>query len=157
MSSFKDKLIVKFLGDGIHWELATPFQYDVGSLGSGEKILVPAGFVTDFGSVPQLFWNIVSPIGKATGAFVLHDFLYATQERTRLVSDAILLEALEVLEVNWFQRTLIYNGVRLGGFVAWAQNKKKLKVVLKPVSLTNEVREVASVIVPAAAPTDPQP
>lgn len=125
MSSFTSPLTVTPLADGKTWKLVTPFVYDVGELGGTDSISVPAGFETDFGSVPQIFWGIVSPIGKALGGYVLHDYLYATQERTRLVSDAILLEALEVIGVNWFQRWLIYRGVRVGGWVAWRKNKKK--------------------------------
>ncbi len=127
MSSFTDKLIVSPESDGIMWRLNREFTYDIGELGGNEKIVVPAGFLTDFGSIPMIFWSVVSPIGKATAAFVLHDYLYLTQERTRLVSDAILLEALEVLGVNWFQRFLIYKGVRVGGFVAWNKHKERRK------------------------------
>lgn len=130
MSSFTTKLTVAPLKDGIHWELLSPFVYDVGELGGKDKIVVPRGFQTDFGSVPKLFWNIVSPIGPATAAFVLHDYLYSTQERTRLVSDAILLEALEILKVNWFQRWLIYRAVRVGGWISWNKHKKN-KLTLK--------------------------
>ncbi|MBL0320312.1 MAG: DUF1353 domain-containing protein [Alphaproteobacteria bacterium] len=127
MSSFTEKLIVSPEKDGIMWRLEREFTYDVGELGGNEKIVVPEGFLTDFGSIPKIFWNIVSPIGKATAAFVLHDYLYMTQERSRLVSDAILLEALEILGVNWLQRFLIYNGVRVGGWLPWNNHKKENK------------------------------
>lgn len=124
MSSFTEPLVVTPLPDGRMWRLEKPFTYDVGELGGPDSIVVPQGFITDFGSVPQALWWIVSPIGKALGGYVLHDYLYATQTRSRLVSDAILLEALEVLGVNRFQRWLIFRGVRLGGWVAWGKNRK---------------------------------
>lgn len=123
MSSFTD-LIVKELPDGKMWELTTPFIYHVGELGSPDQIEVPAGFRTDFGSVPQALWWLVSPIGKATPAYVLHDFLYFTGQRSRLASDTVLLEALEVCNVTRFQRWLIYRGVRLGGWAAWNAHRK---------------------------------
>ena len=125
MSSFTEPLVVTPLSDGVRWKLERSFVYDIGELGGSDNIVVPKDFKTDFGSVPKIFWNIVSPIGKAVGAYVLHDYLYATQERSRLVADAILLEALEVLKVNWFQRWLIYRGVRMGGMFAWKANAKK--------------------------------
>lgn len=124
MSSFTD-LIVKALPDGIRWELMTPFTYHVGDEHSLDKIEVPAGFVTDFGSVPTILHPVVSPQGKAKGAFVLHDWLYYTGQRSRLVSDAILMEALEVCKVNRFQRWLIFRGVRMGGWVAWKGHRRE--------------------------------
>jgi len=125
MSSFTDSLVVTPLPDGINWKLMTAFTYDVGELGGSDSIVIPKGFVTDFGSVPRVLWSIVSPIGKCVGAYVLHDWLYFTQERSRFVSDAILLEAMEVLGVNRFQRWLVFRGVRLGGWVAWKQRRKE--------------------------------
>lgn len=38
-------------------------------------INIPKGFNTDFGSIPQLFQSLVSPIGSPTKAYVLHDYL----------------------------------------------------------------------------------
>lgn len=126
MSSFTD-LIVKALPDGERWELVTSFTYHVGELGSPDKIEVPAGFVTDFGSVPRIFWPLVSPQGKAKGAFVLHDFLYFTGQRSRLVCDAILEEAMEVCGISHFQRWLVWKGVRVGGWAAWKSHRRAQK------------------------------
>lgn len=125
MSSFLTPIKTETLDDGYHWKLLEKFVYDAGEIGSKDNIIVPAGFITDMGSVPRIFWNILSPWGKASKAFILHDYLYSTEKRSRLVSDAILLEAMEVLGVNWFQRKLIYNGVRMGGWIAWKKNRKK--------------------------------
>lgn len=118
MSRFLDPLDVT-TEDGITWTVNEPMDYEVGSVGSGERIVVPVGFKSDFGSVPQLFWNIVSPIGHAARAYVLHDYLYTVQIYTRLKTDNILLEALGVLGVNWLQKWLIYRGVRIGGASHW--------------------------------------
>jgi hypothetical protein len=124
MSSFTD-LIVKACPDGKHWELTTPFTYHVGELGGPDMVQVPEGFITDFGSVPQSLWWLVSPIGKARPAYLLHDWLYYTGQRSRLVSDAILMEAMEVCGVSWFQRWLVWKGVRAGGWMAWKQHRKR--------------------------------
>lgn len=129
MSSFTEMAVTP-LNDGINWKLLKSFTYDVGKLGGSDRIKVPRGFKTDFGSAPRFLWGIVSPIGKAIGGFVLHDYLYATQERSRLVSDAILLEAMEICNVNWFQRTLVYRGVRLGGWVSWKAHTKARSAAL---------------------------
>lgn len=125
MSGFLNPIKAQDDDDGVHRTLLEDITYHVGSLQSTDKIVIPAGFVTDGGSVPRPLWGIVSPWGKASKPYILHDWLYNTQERTRLVSDAILLEAMEVVGVNWFQRFLIYRGVRLGGWVAWNGHKRE--------------------------------
>lgn len=119
MSSFTTPIRVEASESGRSWKLLEEFVYDVGELGGNDSIKVPVGFVTDMGSVPRLFWSIIDPWGPPAKAFIIHDYLYHTQERSRLVSDAILLEGMEVLGVNRFKRWLIYRGVRLGGWVAW--------------------------------------
>ena len=126
MSSFTE-LVVKALPDGNLWELYTPLTYHIGSLKSTDKIEIPVGFQTDFGSVPRIFWFIVNPQGKAKAAFVVHDWLYKTGERSKLVSDAILLEAMEVCGVGLIQRHLVWRGLQLGGWWAWRQHRKKDK------------------------------
>lgn len=123
MSRFLEPLDVT-TEDGCIWTVNEPMDYEVGSLGSGERIVVPKGQRTDFGSIPHLFWNILSPIGKGTRAFVLHDYLYAVQIYTRKKSDDILLEALDVLGVSWITYWTIYLGVRAGGWMAWENHRK---------------------------------
>lgn len=41
-------------------------------------IIVPAGFITDFASIPRVFWSIpgFSPSGPLAVAAILHDFAY---------------------------------------------------------------------------------
>jgi hypothetical protein len=127
VSSFLSPIRAEDLEDGYTRRLLEDVVYHVGSPKSTDKIVVPAGTIWDGGSVPQIFWNVVSPWGRASKAYLLHDHLYATQERSRLVSDAILMEAMEVLGVNYFQRKAVYQCVRLFGFVAWNSHSKKLK------------------------------
>lgn len=126
MGHFLSELTITPLDDGIHWRVDSPFDYDVGEVG-GEKIQVPVGFLTDLGSVPQLFWNIIPPIGKPLRGYVLHDFLYATQLYTRSKSDEILLEAMGVAGVSFIKRWTIYLGVRAGGWVSWYKHFEENK------------------------------
>lgn len=127
MSSFNSKLILEPLDDGRRWKLVEPFVYEIGKLGSGNKIEVPAGFITDFASVPRGLWNIFPPWGVYGKAAILHDWLYQEQKRTRAESDKIFLEAMKALGVSFLKRRLIYRGVRLGGWLAWRSHKKQLK------------------------------
>lgn len=124
MSRFLEPLDVTTL-DGITWTVNEPMDYEVGSVGSGERIEVPKGQTTDFGSIPHIFWNLVSPIGKGTRAYVLHDYLYTVQVYTRKKSDDVLLEALGVLGVSWLTRWAVYIGVRAGGMFAWEQHRRQ--------------------------------
>ena len=63
MSQFTTELIIKPI-DGKYWELLEGFEYHVGTYPSIEIITVPPGFITDFASVPRIFWPIIAPRGK---------------------------------------------------------------------------------------------
>lgn len=125
MSSFTTPLDLRSNDDGCTFTLLTEFDYEMGELGSGRFIRVPAGFKTDFASVPQIFWNILPPWGTYGKAAVLHDWNYKKQEFGRAFCDAVLLESMEALGVVWWKRFLIYRGVRLGGWAAWNQHAKE--------------------------------
>jgi len=122
MSQFTTKLDVALVGKNL-WELQEGFEYHVGYLGSGEIIIVPAGFITDFASVPRIFWPIIDPIGKHGKAAVIHDYCYYTACYRRLRSDAIFLEAMEVLEVEEWKRIAMYNSVVTFGWWAWYKHR----------------------------------
>lgn len=90
----------------------------------GKSFVVPAGFVTDFASIPRVFWNIYPPIGRYTRAAVLHDYLYRMGLITRAQADAYFLEAMLDCESPWYERYPIYHQVRLWGWLAWRENAK---------------------------------
>lgn len=97
---------------GRNWTLNAPFSYD-SSVG---RIDVPAGFVTDFASVPKLLWNVLPPFGRYGNAAIIHDYLYRTQGyASKPVADAIFLEAMKALGVSRLTRTLMYYAVSLFG------------------------------------------
>lgn len=143
MASFTTPLELIYL-DGCKWEVHQPFEYHLGVLGGPERVLIPAGFITDFASIPRMLWPVLPPTGQYGKAAVIHDWLY--QHRTvevypsttvmgaplvqsntiptmRLVdrgeADHILLEGMQALKVGWFTRSTIYSGVRTGGWHSW--------------------------------------
>ena len=118
MSSFTNPLIVKKVGRR-EWELHTPFEFRVGSKYSSDVIQVPKGFRTDFASVPRIFWTIVPPDGRWTGAAVVHDWLYTVKTRSRKACDDVFLEAMTVLGVTWWKRHAMYRAVRIFGGLSW--------------------------------------
>jgi hypothetical protein len=126
MSKFTETLTVSPLGGSREWITRREFGYDIGTEGSGKTIEVPIGFITDFASVPRIFWVFIPQWGRYGNAAVIHDYLYWEQTPyTRKESDVIFLEGMEVLKVGWFVRNLMYWMVRWFGKLAWNGNKKK--------------------------------
>uniref|UniRef100_A0A6H1ZSQ1 DUF1353 domain-containing protein n=1 Tax=viral metagenome TaxID=1070528 RepID=A0A6H1ZSQ1_9ZZZZ len=122
MSSFTSPLIVTPLDDGRTWKLVEPFRYHIGDRNSENIITIPEGFVTDFASVPSIFWTLIPPYGKWGKAAVVHDFLYQFQYRTRKEADKIFLEAMGVLKVKNWRKYPMYLAVRWFGWLAWKNN-----------------------------------
>ena len=105
------------------WILLEDLEYHVGSPDSGDVILVPKGFVTDFASSPKWTWWLVPPFGRYSPASVLHDFLYRNHIKTKQESDNIMLEAMIVMDVPRWQRNLIHWSVRTFGNSSWKKGK----------------------------------
>jgi len=119
MSTFTTPLIVSPLPDGRKWRLVRPFSYHIGSKYSRDIIWVPAGFVTDFASVPWVLWTFLPYWGKYGKAAVLHDYLYQTYSRTRKEADDIFYEAMLVGGTKPWKAKIMHWGVRLFGWLAW--------------------------------------
>lgn len=94
-----------------YWRVQKGFRYYLGTKGSNRWVSIPAGYLTDGASVPQIFWSIIPRWGAYGQAAVVHDFLceYLSitvdgkpQRITREEADDILLEAMHVLEVPEF-------------------------------------------------------
>ena len=120
--------------DGLTWRLDQDFLYQSALVPPASAppgstapalpaITIPAGFVTDLASIPRLFWNILPPFGKYTEAAVVHDWIYRNHAYPRAICDAILLEAMQLCGVGWFQRQLIYRNVRAFGWSAWSAER----------------------------------
>jgi hypothetical protein len=119
-------------------ELLEPLEYRVGHADADEAIVVPAGFLTDFASIPRGLWNLFPPMGPWSRAAIVHDFLYATKgtgawqgrrwinrigRYRRPEADAIFHEAMGVVDpaVNRWARGLMYAAVRIGGAGGWGR------------------------------------
>ena len=145
MSAFTENLIVSPLPNGKTWVLRKDFSYDVGEEGSGETIRVPAGFITDFASVPRLFWICFPKWGKYGNAAVIHDYLYWEQEKyNKKRADEIFYEGMIVLEVKKCTAKILYAAVKYFGCCAWKKNKKaRAKGVKKFIDVPVEKIEIA--------------
>jgi len=114
MSTFTTPAELRML-DQYRWELLSPFEYHVGDYPSEAVIRVPAGTMTDLASVPRVLWAIFPPHGRWAKAAIIHDYLYENAEVTREYADGVFLEAMAVLGVPRFTRSVMYWAVRLFG------------------------------------------
>jgi hypothetical protein len=108
--------------DGFPFTLVEALVYDSEVL--GQTVTVPAGFRTDYASIPRGLWNLLPPVGKYDRGAVVHDALYQwgavnATAITRDMADRTLREAMQVCGVGRVQRWMIYTGVRIGGWVVW--------------------------------------
>lgn len=129
MNNFTEPLIVEQLPDGRNWRILRGFEFFTDceedkskplNIRCATRILVPDGFVSDFASIPRIFWAVIGhPAGKYAQAAVLHDFLYRSGYFTRARCDEIFREACEVLGVSRFKTWILWLGIRIGGFLAY--------------------------------------
>lgn len=109
---------VWFQKDGVYSVLTAPLGYNIEM--TSRFLEVPAGFVTDYASVPQLLQWAVPKIGAYSVPAIVHDYLYWDQTCTREQADKILYAAMEEYDVNLPTRLLVYLAVRVGAASAWS-------------------------------------
>jgi hypothetical protein len=97
--------------EGTYWVLTEPMRYELGT--SGEFIVVPRGFVTDFASIPQALHWIYRPTGRYSMAAVVHDYLYWRQPCEKRQADRILLLAMLQDGMSAQDAQAVYAGVNL--------------------------------------------
>lgn len=81
MSCFTIPAIFEMPGH-YNWHVHEPFAFYL-SDDNSDVIEVPAGFVTDFATVPRVFWILLPPDGKYARASSIHDYLYDNALRTK--------------------------------------------------------------------------
>lgn len=122
MSRFIDPLNTTEISDSVFAIADHPFRYQ--SDLAGVIFTVPVGFFTDFASVPRLGVVYALLGDRAHEPAVIHDWIYYSAVTTREVADDVLMEAMETLNLPWWQRYPIWWGVRMGGWVAWNAHRK---------------------------------
>ncbi len=122
MSPFTGALTVTSLDKHcLMWRLEQPLRYEVGHLGSGRCVVVPAGYVTDAASIPWPLRAVLPAWGRYSRAALVHDALYTALARgephpeapTRKTADAIFHEALIISGVSAPLACLMWAAVRL--------------------------------------------
>lgn len=122
MSSFTEPLTVTKISKN-RWKIARAFRFYLDDL-QHEYIDIPVGFVTDFASVPRIFWGLFPPAtGEYVQAAVVHDYLIdhgtinVGSHNLRMVdykeANEIFNTAMKVLGTPDFQRKCMYGAVVL--------------------------------------------
>lgn len=97
---------------------------------TGLDLTIPEGFSTDFSSVPRFLWAILPPHGYATGASILHDYMYRSRPLQprfgvgpkarlgieRYIADKVFEENLVTSGMKKWQAYLMYIAVRIFGY-----------------------------------------
>jgi hypothetical protein len=82
-----------------------------------ECFVVPAGFVTDFASVPRIFTWLIPRYGRYTKSAILHDFLVSLSRVGRFDrydADGIFRRTMREADVPVARRWVMWAAVRLG-------------------------------------------
>ena len=111
-------LKVEVLPDGRHYKLLEDmvvFSHKIG------VTVIPAGFVTDFASVPRIFWNLFPPTGPYAKAAVYHDFLYQMGAVSRAEADYEFMDGMRALGVILPVRFTMWAALRAFGWRAWEE------------------------------------
>ena len=106
---------VTVVSDGdAQWTLERPLVYQ----GRYEPFRVPAGFSTDFATIPQILRWFIGRTGSHTRAAILHDWLVTTGVDTGVVShrdaDGIFRRVLRETGTPFLRRWIMWCGVRYG-------------------------------------------
>lgn len=128
MPFLTDALTVRSCGP-VRWELAESLVYQ----GAEDRFTVPAGFRTDFASVPTVFTWLIPRYGIYTRAAVLHDFLCALVRAgvfTQVDADGIFRRVLRELGVSLPRRWMMWAAVRAGYRMSGATGKDWLQWLL---------------------------
>jgi len=87
------------------------------------QVRVPAGFVSDYATIPRFLWSFLPPHGRVKKAAVIHDWLYTRRDVARVVADTIFLAAMRDCGVPPVSRYVIYRAVRWFGWAFWCKGK----------------------------------
>jgi hypothetical protein len=110
-----EDVVVRTLDDE-HWAVVEPLVYR----GARDRFVVPAGFRTDFATVPRVVVWLVPRFGRYTAAAILHDWLVtvgiATGAVTAREADGVFRRVMRESGVPVVRRWLMWCGVRWGAF-----------------------------------------
>lgn len=121
------------------WKLHEPLRYQRST--TGEIIEVPAGFVTDFASVPKwvpLAYTIFKDEGRKAAA--IHDYYYRVVGKSKHEADLLFYGALrDSPDVALWKIYILYWMVCLFGIFSWKEDKKSKDAICRSIDPANSI------------------
>lgn len=99
------------------WIVSGGLSYYIGDRKAENWVYVPNGYRVTGANVPKLFKDWIRPCDKYGQAVIIHNFLSQTakvrmagekQAMTRRLSNKVFLEAMKVIGVPWYKRTILF-------------------------------------------------
>jgi len=115
----------KPFNDYADWFLEEPLTYRI--LDTDYSITVPAGFVTDYASIPRSACLFLPTHGAHSRAAIVHDYLYWTGACSQSRADKIMYLAMVEQGVKVSTRRTIYNTLERFGKAAFKKNQELRK------------------------------
>lgn len=119
--------------DELPYTLIAPLTY--ASVVLDQVIRIPAGFKTDLYSTYLRWFPFIAYVlprneGHANAASIVHDYCYQFGRIngitiTQKQADQVLQEAMKVKGLAAWRRVLIYRGLRIGGWKAWDDYRRR--------------------------------
>lgn len=102
--------------DGINWITLTKIVFTVDL----QRYEIPAGFVTDFASIPRVARVTINRIGKPVMAYVIHDWLRTDKDQVMSTKkcDKVLYDLSRQLGESWYTSNKVYYSLRVAGWTA---------------------------------------
>ena len=102
--------------DGVNWITLTKIEFTVDL----QKFIIPAGFVTDFASIPAIARVTINRIGRGVIGYVIHDWLRKDdqQELSTKTADMVLYKFMIMLGESWYTSNKVYYNLRMFGWTA---------------------------------------
>lgn len=119
--------------NGHKWQLITDFTLFI----DGVKVVIPAGFWTDFASIPKfistLSFGYLSVLDDHLKAAILHDWLYFCgmlfgRPISRYKADILFYEGMYSCGTSYIKRNSMYAGVRAGGWKPYNNYRREQKI-----------------------------
>lgn len=124
---FVDEVFVVKSTNPYRFALVEPVCY----AGKHQTFTVPAGFVTDFATVPIMLTWFIPRYGVYTRAAIVHDYLCLHPGAlTRRDADGIFRRMLRELKVTWPVRWMMWAGVRSASSMSNATGKEWIQFLL---------------------------
>jgi hypothetical protein len=113
------------------WRLRETLEY----VGRDERFTIPAGYETDFASVPRIAVWLIPTYGVYTRAAILHDWLITDAQPAGLITsvdtDGMFRRVMRELGVPFARRWLMWCGVRWGAIFNPRRREGSLRTLPK--------------------------